>query len=50
MLTQARKERGDPGAEWIPKVPGRFRQKFEEDGRHAGFPLFEFTDVFLLGR
>lgn len=30
--------------EWVPRVPGRLRHKFEEDGRRAGFPLFEFTE------
>lgn len=35
--------------EWIPRVPGRFRQKFEEDGRRAGFPFFEFTERLASG-
>ena len=36
--------------EWIPRVPERSRQKFEQDGRHAGFPLFEFTERLSSGR
>ena len=30
--------------EWIPRVPNRSRQKYEEDARHDGFPSFQFQD------
>ncbi len=36
--------------EWIPKVPRRLRQKYEQTGREAGFPSFEFKDRPAPGR
>src|ERR1017187_8555905 len=30
--------------EWIPRVPRRSRQAYEENARHDGFPSFEFTE------
>ena len=30
--------------EWIPRVPRRSRQAYEEDARHDGFPSFQFTE------
>lgn len=30
--------------EWIPRVPKRSRQKYEEEARHDGFPSFQFTE------
>ena len=30
--------------EWIPRVPKRSRQKYEEEARHGGFRSFEFTE------
>ncbi len=30
--------------EWIPRVPGQLRQKYEDDARRDGFPQFQFTE------
>ena len=30
--------------EWIPRVPRRSRQKYEENARRDGFPSFQFTE------
>lgn len=30
--------------EWIPRVPQRSRQRYEEAARHDGFPSFEFRE------
>lgn len=30
--------------EWIPKVPKRLRQKYEQDARRDGFDSFQFTE------
>ena len=30
--------------EWIPRVPRRLRQKYEDNARHDGFPSFQFTE------
>ena len=30
--------------EWIPRVPKRSRQKYEEDARHDGLPAFQLTE------
>ena len=36
--------------EWIPRVPKRSRQKYEEEARHDGFRWFEFTEQFSPGQ
>jgi len=36
--------------EWIPRVPERSRQKYEEDRRRDGFPSFQFTERSSAGQ
>ena len=36
--------------EWIPRVPKRWRRKYEEEARHDGFRWFEFTERFSPGQ